>query len=85
MGTPHRGSDKTPLGHIAATIAKVMLRQPSRKLLRVLEKDSDILEHQRKSFDSIKEQLLIVCLGESLPVKHIGMVRLNYLLSHNSN
>ncbi|KAI0384424.1 Alpha/Beta hydrolase protein [Hypomontagnella monticulosa] len=62
MGTPHRGSDKTPLGHIAAAVAKVMLRQPSRKLLKILEKDSDILEHQRRSFDSIKEQLFIVCL-----------------------
>ena len=74
MGTPHRGSDKTPLGHIAASVAKIMLRQPSRKLLKVLEKDSDVLEHQRRSFDSIKEQLYVVCLHEAVPLKHVGMV-----------
>lgn len=62
LGTPHRGSEKTGLGQIVAKIAVLALRQPNDKLLKNLEKDSDVLERQRRSFASISENFPVVCL-----------------------
>lgn len=73
-GTPHRGSEKTGLGQIVAKIAALTLRQPNDKLLKNLEKDSDVLERQRRSFASISKNLSVVCLWEEKPMS-IGIVR----------
>ena len=75
LGSPHRGSDKTNLGHVAAGAAKALLLQPSRQLLKVLEKDSDVMEAQRRSFDLIRDHLYIACLYETMPLRLAGMVR----------
>ncbi|CAG8958691.1 hypothetical protein HYFRA_00011533 [Hymenoscyphus fraxineus] len=74
LGTPHRGSEKTGLGQIVATIAAVALRQPNDKLLKNLEKESDVLERQRRSFASISKNLPVVCLWEEKPMA-IGISR----------
>ena len=73
LGTPHRGSDKAGLGHLVAGIAKVTLRQPNPHLLRSLEQDSDVLEHQRASFASVSSTISLVCLYEEEPTA-VGIV-----------
>lgn len=74
VGTPHRGSDKASLGHFIARIAGIALRSPNKKLLDSLERDSEILEGQRKSFDSITESMPIACLYEEKPTKGLTIV-----------
>ena len=72
LGTPHRGSGKATLGKLAAKAAAAL--GASEKILDVLKEDSDVLERQRNSFDSIRQELFIVCLYEELPMQGIGMV-----------
>ncbi|MCJ1249500.1 hypothetical protein MMC30_006724 [Trapelia coarctata] len=74
FGTPHRGSDKAGQAHIIVDLAKLALRQPNAKLLRTLEEESDVLEHQRKSFASVTEMLPITCFYEEVPMGVVGMV-----------
>ncbi|KAH0542624.1 hypothetical protein FGG08_003032 [Glutinoglossum americanum] len=55
------------LGELVANIAKVALQQPNSKLVRLLAQESDILEHQRKSFASISNEMPLACVSEELP------------------
>ena len=73
MGTPHRGSDKFSLGDVVAKAANVAWRQPNQALLNTLAQDSDVLEHQNKSFDTKSSSMTLVCLYEEIPTA-IGMV-----------
>ncbi|OCL02223.1 hypothetical protein AOQ84DRAFT_229435 [Glonium stellatum] len=51
LGTPHRGSDAASYGKIAFTLTKVFASQNANtKLLRALEKSSEVLERITKSF-----------------------------------
>jgi hypothetical protein len=72
LGTPHRGSSKATLGKIAAQAGGIL--GATDKILKTLERDSDLLEQQRNSFDSIRSKILTVCLYEELPMAVIGMV-----------
>lgn len=74
LGTPHRGSIKATLGKIAAKAGGIL--GATDKILKALEGDSDLLEQQRNSFDSIRSRILTVCLYEELPMAVIGMVSL---------
>ncbi|KAK8047458.1 hypothetical protein PG996_015522 [Apiospora saccharicola] len=67
LGTPHRGSDTVTYGKIVAKAAKLALRNPNDQLISMLEKESPILEHQRKSFASIGKDLALACVFEELP------------------
>jgi hypothetical protein len=67
LGTPHRGSDLTPYGHIVAKVAKLLLRNPNKKLISLLESESPILERQRRSFTSISKDISLACIIEELP------------------
>ncbi|KAK8135634.1 hypothetical protein PG984_003574 [Apiospora sp. TS-2023a] len=51
----------------------LMLQNPNDKLISLLEKESPILEHQRKSFSSISKGLDLTCMFEELPTA-IGIV-----------
>lgn len=73
LGTPHRGSDKTDLANIIASVAKFSLRQPNKRLVRALSRDSDVLENQREQFTTITRETPIICIREELPTA-IGMV-----------
>ncbi|KAK8035531.1 LipA and NB-ARC domain-containing protein [Apiospora rasikravindrae] len=73
LGTPHRGSDLTPYGHIVAKAAKLALQNPNDHLVTLLEKESAILEHQRKSFSSISKDLALACVYEEMPTA-LGIV-----------
>ena len=75
LGTPHRGSDKVGLAQIVQEVAKLALRKPNEKLLKNLERESDVLEHQRKSFASVSEKMSLRCLFEEKPTG-IGIVSL---------
>ena len=50
LGTPHRGSQSASIGRMAYQITTIATRQPNRKLLRALEKNSDTLEQVGNSF-----------------------------------
>lgn len=50
LGTPHRGSKAAKLGKIAFELSRVFLKDPNLKILRALEKDSEILERISRSF-----------------------------------
>lgn len=76
LGTPHRGSSKATLGKIAAKAGKML--GATDKIMRALEHDSDLLEQQRNSFDSIRNKFLTVCLYEELPIAITGMVSYSY-------
>ncbi|KJR89828.1 ribonuclease p/mrp subunit [Sporothrix schenckii 1099-18] len=73
LGTPHRGSELTSYGHVVAKVAKVFLRNPNEHLISLLEKESPILERQRRSFASISKNLDIACVIEELPTS-LGIV-----------
>ncbi len=73
LGTPHRGSDLTPYGHIVAKVAKLLLRNPNEKLISLLESESPILERQRRSFASISKDISLACVIEELPTA-LGIV-----------
>jgi len=73
LGTPHRGSDLTPYGHIVAKVARLLLRQPNEKLISLLESESPILERQRRSFASISKDIGLACVIEELPTR-LGIV-----------
>jgi len=66
LGTPHRGSELTPYGHIVAKVAKLLLRQPNERLISLLENESPILERQRRSFASISKDMGLACVIEEL-------------------
>ncbi|KAF4626223.1 hypothetical protein G7Y89_g11938 [Cudoniella acicularis] len=67
LGTPHRGSEQVGLGQVVAKVAACALRQPNDKLLKNLDKESDVLERQRRSFASINQAIPLVCLWEEKP------------------
>ncbi|KAG7293507.1 hypothetical protein NEMBOFW57_003559 [Staphylotrichum longicolle] len=73
LGTPHRGSELTPYGHIVAKVAKLLLRNPNDKLISLLETESPILERQRRSFASISKDIGLACVIEELPTA-LGIV-----------
>ena len=76
FGTPHRGSDKIALAELVSKAAKIAFQNPNDKLIEALSRDSQILEHQRKSFSSISKDLPMVCIAEEKPVS-IGLVGRN--------
>jgi hypothetical protein len=58
LGTLHRGSTKATLGKLTSNAAKAL--GASTRLLKVLETDSNILEQQRDSFDSVRQAIYCV-------------------------
>ena len=48
--------------------------RPNVKLLQALEKDSTVLEDQRRSFAVVSNKMRIVCVYEEIPMS-IGIVR----------
>ena len=79
LGTPHRGSHMATQAHIVVKLAGLAWRQPNARLLRTLEEESDVLEGQRKSFDSVTEKLPIACLYEEKPTAGFGMVSYDHI------
>ena len=53
LGTPHRGSSKAPWGTLLANIATITLQDMDKRVLRALEKNSEILENIQRAFRRI--------------------------------
>jgi protein SERAC1 len=56
LGTPHRGSDIVSLAKVVAFIAQVTLHNTSDKLIRDLERDSEVLDRIRDNFSHILDR-----------------------------
>ena len=75
MGTPHRGSSSAQLAGLVASIARIAFRQhPNERLINALRQDSDLLEHNRRSFASISDNLPIGSFFESEGFMTMGLV-----------
>jgi len=56
LGTPHRGSGSATIGKHAYRIARLATKRPNIKLLRSLEKNSDILKGISNRFRSTQQK-----------------------------
>ena len=77
LGTPHRGSQKTGLGIIAANACRAMLQDANTGILRSLEQDSEVLERIRDGFERMmtREKVKAYSFVEEIPTAGVGMVR----------
>ncbi|KAL8749696.1 MAG: hypothetical protein Q9184_006707 [Pyrenodesmia sp. 2 TL-2023] len=73
LGTPHRGSAETQHAHVVANIFSTF-KKVNKRIINVLEQDSDVLENQRQSFTSVSKDIRLVCLYEELSTPPIGLV-----------
>jgi hypothetical protein len=66
MGTPHRGSGVAGLAIILANITKAVLQNPNKKLLRGLDRGSEVLDRIHTSFMQllVKPDFDIHCFQE---------------------
>ena len=55
------------LGQLAANVAKLAPQPPNDKLIKLLERKSEILERQRRSCAGISNDMLLACVSEKLP------------------
>ncbi|KAF8236898.1 hypothetical protein L208DRAFT_1250558, partial [Tricholoma matsutake] len=77
LGTPNRGSGKSSLARVIATIAQVALQSTNSDLIRDLERDSQTLDRIRDSFSAILDRctLTVWSFEEELPMgMGIGLV-----------
>jgi type II secretory pathway component PulL len=83
FGTPHGGSRTADWGLLASNITKCALQNPSQKVLRSLNPNSELLENLRKSFLQMLEDghFNIHSFYETRAVSSYG---LNSLVSSNS-
>jgi pimeloyl-ACP methyl ester carboxylesterase len=82
MGTPHRGSSPAKLAGLVANIARVAFRQhPNERLIHALTQDSDLLEHNRRSFASISVDLPIGSFFEGKGFLTMGLIVEQYSAS----
>ena len=67
MATPHQGSDAGSMAAILARIAeKSLLVKPPTELLRILTRDSDALDQNRRQFTNICQSFKICSFHETL-------------------
>lgn len=99
LGTPHSGSDHAPYAVAMAhfvSLASVKLKKPNKRVLRVLEKDSETLADISETFSSIMTHWTekvggsapkVYCFSEEKPVPGLGVSFLAafYLLLANEN
>ncbi|KAL8760155.1 MAG: hypothetical protein Q9184_003412 [Pyrenodesmia sp. 2 TL-2023] len=66
LGTPHRGSNSASIGKIAYQITRVVTKRPNIRLLRGLERRSEILDRIADSFNQtiLKHKLSIYSFRE---------------------
>lgn len=56
------------LGQLVANVAKLAPQRPNDKLIKLLERESENLERQRRSFAGISNDMLLACVSEKLPI-----------------
>ena len=77
LGTPHRGSQQTDLGILAANICRAMLQDVNTGIIRSLEEGSEVLERIREAFERMltHEEVKAYSFVEEIPTAGVGMVR----------
>ena len=55
-GTPHRGSKVASIGKTGFGLSKMLFQDPSLKVLRALEVESEVLERVRRDFSRIMRE-----------------------------
>ena len=58
LGTPHRGSTYADWGQIASNLARLVLHDSNKTILKTLEVNSEVLENIQEEF------IKIVCNGD---------------------
>lgn len=76
LGTPHRGSGKSSLAKVVASVARLAFQNTNSKLIRDLEGDGQTLDRIKDSFSRILDgrTLMVWSFVEELPVVGVGMV-----------
>ncbi|KAF4452601.1 P-loop containing nucleoside triphosphate hydrolase [Fusarium austroafricanum] len=74
FGTPHRGGNKVPLGSIAASIARIALRNPASSFMDALRKDSLFSEDLIQDFRQQLSDYYILSFFETQPFKKYGLI-----------
>jgi hypothetical protein len=74
FGTPHQGGNHAKLGDIAATIARVFLRNPKSTFMKALRKDSLFADNLVQDFRHQLEDYFVLNVYETLPLKGFGLV-----------
>ncbi|KAI9764543.1 MAG: hypothetical protein M1840_008369 [Geoglossum simile] len=74
FGTPHQGGNCTSLGGIAASIARLSLRNPSNSFMEALKADSLFADDLVQDFRQQLEDYYVLSFYETLPFKKLGVV-----------
>jgi hypothetical protein len=61
MGTPHQGGQGVNLGKVLANVASVVMKT-NKKMLEILERDSEALQEQQRQFSTIRSKLLYIII-----------------------
>ena len=75
FGTPHQGGNFAKLGDIAASITRVVLRNPSNTFMKALKKDSLFSDSLARDFRHLLEDYYVLSFFETLPTGRLGLVR----------
>ena len=76
FGTPHRGGNNVPLGKVAASIARLALRNPTNSFMDALSKDNLFADDLVQDFRQQLEDYYILSFFETQPFKNVGLVSL---------
>jgi hypothetical protein len=73
LGTPHRGSAYADWGQVATNLARLVLQDSNKKILRTLEVNSEVLEYIQEEFIKIayKEKIKIHSFYEARAITGI--------------
>ncbi|KAI9774757.1 MAG: hypothetical protein M1839_001624 [Geoglossum umbratile] len=74
FGTPHQGGNLASLGNIAASIARLCLRNPPNSFMEALEKDSLFADELAQDFREQLEDYYVLSFYETLPFKKLGLI-----------
>jgi hypothetical protein len=74
FGTPHQGGNFASLGSIAASIARLSLRNPSNSFMETLKTDSLFADDLVQDFRQQLEDYYVLSFYETLPFKKLGVV-----------
>ncbi|KAI9859416.1 MAG: hypothetical protein M1813_006753 [Trichoglossum hirsutum] len=74
FGTPHQGGNFASLGSIAASIARLSLRNPSNSFMETLKTDSLFADDLVQDFRQQLEDYYVLSFYETLPFKKLGVI-----------
>ena len=74
FGTPHQGGNCASLGGVAASIARLSLRNPTNSFMEALKIDSLFADDLVQDFRQQLEDYNVLSFYETLPFKKLGVV-----------